>query len=399
MSLEVVETLCRLVEIPSVNPMGRAVSGDEYFEHALTDYLQRLFQELRVPFLRQQVAPQRENIVARLDGDLPVDEAPLVVFEVHQDTVPVDGMTIDPWKPQVHQGRVTGRGACDIKGGMACMLSAFARLVEQRPSNRPHVVLACSVNEEHGFTGAQALAQLWAGGTCPLVPRVPDAVIVSEPTLLNVVVAHKGVVRWQCHTHGRAAHSSQPHRGENAIYAMGRVLKGLEEYATHRVAPLGHHPLVGSPTLSVGIISGGVSVNTVPDRCTIEIDRRLLPDEDPGPAQQAVIRHVAECLTETEVTHDEPYLASSGLSDTRNAELAKRVREIAQRHGGPGELIGVPYGTDAPAFDQIGAPTVVFGPGSIEQAHTCDEWVAVEQLQAATEIYYELAAHDLVGQN
>ena len=393
MPLDVVETLCDLVRLPSVNPMGRDVHGDEYFEHQVTDYLQRLFERLGWPWRRQTVEPRRDNIVARVDGETPPEAGgSIVMFEVHQDTVPVDGMTIPPWTPEIRDGRIYGRGACDIKGGMACMLAALSRLAEQRPAGRPTLVLACSVNEEHGFTGAPRIGDLWTGGA-RFLPRAPDAVIVAEPTQLDVVVAHKGVMRWQCHTRGRAAHSSQPESGDNAIYRMARALRVLEKYARDVVPGLGHHPLVGHPTLSVGRIDGGISVNTVPDRCTIEIDRRVLPGEDPQAARRHAIQAVEHALGHDPlVEHASPRLVSEGLSDQGNAALADRLSRAIRRHGRPGRCVGVPYGTDAPAFAAAGIPTIVFGPGAIQQAHTADEWVAIDQLHAATEILVRFAS-------
>src|SRR5690606_17238485 len=141
--------------------------------------------------------PARENIIARLDGSPSVEAGGAVVlFEAHQDTVPVDGMTIEPWKPEVREGRMYGRGSCDIKGGMTAMLGALARLAKERPANMPTIIMACTVNEEHGYTGALKLKELWANGSDSLVPRKPDAAIVAEPTGLDVVVAHKGALRW-----------------------------------------------------------------------------------------------------------------------------------------------------------------------------------------------------------
>lgn len=388
MPLDVVKTLCDLVAIPSVNPMGRAVTGPEFFEYRMTEYLETLFKKLRLPYECQEIHPKRTNIFARLDGARdPMSGGKLLVFEAHQDTVPTDGMTIPPWTPDIRDGRIYGRGSCDIKGGMACMLTAVSRLMEKPAAERPTLIMACSVNEEHGFSGAKDMAQLWARGESKLVPRVPDAVIVAEPTDLNVVVAHKGVMRWTVVTHGKAAHSSRPELGTNAVYAMAKVLNILESYAREIAPARGEHPLVGRPTLSVGLISGGLSVNTVPDACAIQIDRRVLPTEDGPAARQHVIDYIKERIPASlRVEHQDAFLASPGLSDTRNGELARRLSQTAREHAADGRRLGVPYGTDAPAFDRINAPTVVFGPGSIDQAHTCDEWIAIEQLHRATEI-------------
>jgi acetylornithine deacetylase len=391
MALALVDTLCELVSIPSVNPMGREVAGEAYFEHAVTDRLEQIFKDLQLPFERQQVAPRRDNIVARLEGDrIAGKTTPVVAFEAHQDTVPVEGMTISPWEPKVEEGRVYGRGACDIKGGMACMLVALSRLADERPRGMPTVLVACSVNEEYGFSGAQAMGRRWASGQSPLVPCLPDAVVVAEPTELDVVVAHKGVVRWQIHTVGRAAHSSTPEQGSNAIYAMAKVLAALEEYATQIAPQRTPHPLVGRPTLSVGLISGGISVNTVPDRCTIEIDRRVVPGEDYLQTRREVIEFVAGRCTSVELSHDEAYIGANALSDVRNGMLARALQDLVKASAGHdgGRIVGVPFGTDAVVFDEMGVPAVVFGPGSLKQAHTCDEWIAIDQLQKATEIYY-----------
>ncbi len=396
MKLDLTRTLSELVAIPSVNPMGKPVSGPEFLEYRVTDYLENLFRELGLPYLRQQVEPKRTNIIGRLDGAIPVDAGgPLVLFEAHQDTVPVDGMTIEPWTPTVRDGRLYGRGSCDIKGGMTAMLGAFARLADERPPSMPTVVMACTVNEEHGFSGATALTRLWSEPGS-IIPRRPDVAIVAEPTQLQVVVAHKGVVRWRLHTCGRAGHSSQPHLGVNAIFRMAPVLAALERYQRDIAPTLGVHPLCGRPTLSVGTITGGLSVNTVPDHCTIEIDRRLLPREEPLAAQQQVIDFlVRELGNDIKLEHDKPFLIGLGLPDDNNARYAEAMNSAVQAIGLPGGKIGVPFGTDAAAFAAAGVPSIVFGPGSIDQAHTADEWLALDQLESASEALYQFGRRGL----
>lgn len=390
MPLDLVQTLCELVAIPSVNPMGRPVSGPEFYEYRMTDCLEKLFARLGLPSQRQSIEPMRENIVARLDGAVsPAAGGRVVMLEAHQDTVPVDGMTIPPWTPQVKDGRVYGRGACDIKGGMAAMLGAISRLAEERPPSMPTVIMACSVNEEHGYSGASDLERLWAPGANVVIPRRPDACIVAEPTNLHVVIAHKGACRWRCHTRGKAAHSSQPHLGHNAIYAMSRVVSALEEYARDVRGLVPAHRLCGEASLSVGMIRGGLSVNTVPDQCTIEIDRRVLPGEDGLAAQRQVIDYVASRLPAGfPIEHEVPYIKGTPLNDDANGVLAAGLSRVASELYGKGDRIGVPYGTDAAKTALQGVPSVVFGPGSIDQAHTADEWLAIDELEKASEVLY-----------
>ena len=390
MPLDVIQTLSDLVSLPSVNPMGRAADGPEYFEYRVTEYLEKLFGKLGVPFARQSVAPKRDNIIARIDGDKPPDQGgKLVMFEAHQDTVPVAGMTIEPWTPSVRDDRLYGRGACDIKGGMAAMLAAVARLADVRPDDMPTIIMACTVNEEHGYSGATELAKLWRQPGA-IIPRMPDAAVVAEPTQLQVVVAHKGCIRWRCHAGGRATHSSQPHLGDSAIFKMARALEALERYQRDVVPTLASHPLCGHPTLNVGTIVGGLSVNTVPDSCTIEIDRRVVPGEDPEFAYRHAIDFLADATDhDPAITHDKTFLFGYGLSDKNNGPLAKSMLAAARRADVASEAIGVPYGTDAAVFGAAGVPCVVFGPGSIDQAHTADEWVPINQVQQAAEALYQ----------
>lgn len=391
MPLDLVQTLSDLVAIPSVNPMGRPLDGPEFYEERVTDYLERLFERLGLVWQRQLVQPRRENIVARLDGAVsPAAGGEVILLEAHQDTVPVDGMTIDPWKPQVRDGRLYGRGACDIKGGMTAMLGAVARLAEERPAGMPTVIMACTVNEEHGYSGASELPKLWAEGSQSVVPRRPDVAIVAEPTDLQVVVAHKGAVRWKCRTHGVAAHSSQPHRGKNAIYGMAPILLALDRYASELPKIVPEHPLCGQATLSVGTIQGGLSVNTVPDACTIEIDRRLLPGEDALTAYEQVLAYLHEAVeTDCNIEHEHPYLLGIPLADRDNGALADRLAAVLRRALGRGEKIGVPFGTNASRIAVASVPTVVFGPGSIDQAHTSDEWLSLDELEKASAALYQ----------
>ncbi len=372
---ETTRLLRDLVALPSVNPMGRTTQAPEFCEHRVTAYLEDFFRGLGVAWERQPVAPLRENIVARCE--LPGARR-TVILEAHQDTVPTDNMTIDPFGARIENGRLYGRGACDIKGGMAAMLAAFARVARAKPPGAANVVMACSVDEEHTALGVQRLVK----------GLQADAAVVAEPTQLQIVHAHKGVVRWHVTTPGRSCHSSSPEQGVNAIYRMGRLLTAIEQYAQQLRASRAD-PLLGPPTLSVGRIEGGTSVNTVPDSCRIEVDRRLLPGEDPLAAQghfadflrgAAGIDFPFECAR--------PWLSKAALAPEGSAELVGRLGAAINSVTGAHSVLGVPYGTDASTIAGAGIPSVVFGPGDIARAHTCDEWVPLDEVEQASEILY-----------
>lgn len=391
--MDPVTLLQDLVAIPSVNPMGRPLTGPEYFEGRLSDYLENFFRKLNVPYLRQQVHPGRDNVIARFDR--PGSRA-TIVMDAHQDTVPVDGMTIPPFQPEVRGGKLYGRGSCDVKGGLAAMLSAFARLVREQPAQSASVVMSCTCDEEEQATGARALASLWSDPAkrTPLMPVPPSMILVAEPTDLHVVVAHRGAVRWKIRTRGRACHSSRPDQGENAVYKMAQVVSCLERYAAELPNMVPAHPLCGTATLSVGVISGGISVNTVPDECLIEIDRRTLPGEKGAD----IIPHVDAYLRERLDVDFEmlpPWCHGENLSDEHNGEWADRLLRHVAAVAGPREKVGVAYGTNASRMvTNPPVPAVVFGPGSIHQAHTLDEWIDINELQLASEIYFRFCASE-----
>jgi acetylornithine deacetylase/succinyl-diaminopimelate desuccinylase family protein len=379
---ETTRLLRDLVALPSVNPMGRDLQGPEIYEYRVTAYLESFFRDLGVPFERQSIAPQRDNIVARCE--FPRAKRTLL-FEAHQDTVPTDHMIIDPFGARVENGRLYGRGACDIKGGMAAMLAAFARLVREKPAGSANVIMACTVDEEHTFLGVQRLVRDGLRA---------DGAIVAEPTNLRVVHTHKGAARWHVVVPGRACHSSSPEQGVNAIYRMGGLLTAIERYAAALRASK-TDPYLGPPTLSVGRIEGGTSVNTVPDRCRIEVDRRLIPGED---SQIALSEFTAAVRKEGRVDFpfecSEPWINLPPLAwdgPPGKKEFLARFGEVLDATLGRHEVIAVPYGTDASTLAKAGIPSLVFGPGDIAKAHTCDEWVDLAEVEQASSILYSLA--------
>jgi len=426
MSLSAKDLLQSLVAIPSVNPAFPANDTTAGGESEIIDFFQFFFEARGWPCLRQVVHQGRDNLVvvchANALAGQESDVEGAILWECHQDTVGVAGMTIDPFAASESQGRIWGRGACDVKGSMAAMVTALVRAQDEQAQLPRTLVLALTINEECGFSGVNALCRLWGteeqaaveadnvSGSLSLAELRelrPVRAIVAEPTLLDVVVAHKGSVRWRCHTHGKAAHTSRPEHGENAILAMVRVVQAIERYQKEVLDHYTVHPLCGRPTVCVSMIQGGSGVNTVPDHAVIDIDRRLVPGETPAAAHQELVQYIAHSLDhETDgltgraagvtVEHEEPSSQSSGLSDADNHVWAQQITGVvdsvaAGLLGRASRLIGAPFGTDAWALSEAGIPTVVFGPGSIEQAHTADEWIDIDQLEHGAEIFYRLA--------
>jgi acetylornithine deacetylase len=375
----VTRLLSELVAIPSVNPMGRSLSGPGFLEGRMSDYLEGWFGALGVPCERTTISPGRDNIVARYDAP---GARRTVLFDAHQDTVPTDGMTIPPFTPEIREGRLYGRGSCDVKGSMAAMLTAFARLVRERPAGSASVIMACTVDEEFTHTGSSYLAEK--------LPKA-DYAIVAEPTRLDLVNRHKGAVRWKIRTRGTACHSSSPERGVNAIYRMGSVLSALSEYAA-TLRQSRPDPVLGPPSLSVGRIEGGVSVNVVPDWCEIEIDRRVIPGERTADCLEQVAAFLRQRVGDAvEWEFLPPWVNMPPLAQDpeKSSEWVESVRAaVAEATSRTPQLGGVPFGTDAGPLGEAGLPCLVFGPGDIAQAHTRDEWIEIDQVRAAVDAYF-----------
>lgn len=404
MSRSVVDLLCELIAQPSVNPRLAPLGAPEAGEQRVTQWLARFAADAGWRWGLQWVEPGRSNFFALIPGR----RGDTLLWEVHQDTVSVQGMTVHPFEATVRDGRVYGRGACDVKGSMAAMLAALLRAANESSDGRPNILFACSINEECGFSGARAMAELWSRHDAPPEPDsivefdlslndvrqlCPRLALVAEPTELNVVVAHRGVARWQCTVHGRAAHSSRPEDGANAVYAMARVVQLIEQFHREALAARPADPLCGASTACVTTIQGGTGPNTIPDLATIDVDRRLCPDETPEAAYSELVAWLDEraALGECRLEHHAPWMQSRGMHFAANREWAEQLAAIVRTVGVESRLMGVPYGTNAASIAAAGIPTAVLGPGSIAQAHTVDEWIAVEQLELAVEIYYRIA--------
>jgi acetylornithine deacetylase len=260
---------------------------------------------------------------------------------------------------------------------MMCALSTF------EPGELDvSVVVAGSVDEEHRKLGAQAIAE--SGQNY-------EAAVVGEPTELELVVAHKGSVRWEISVRGKSAHTSKPHLGVNAITMMAHViieLHGLNERLKER-----GDQLVGAPTLTVTLIEGGLEATTVPPLCRITVDRRLVPGEEP----EAAIAEVRKAIEELQVRLPQlrfeisaPFFVDHAPRSSAGSRIASIAEEACRRVTNKSGFKGVPYGTDASKLSRAGIPCVILGPGSIDQAHTPNEYVETAQLSKAIEMYRDI---------
>ena len=364
----VLQTLADLVRINSVNTSYHGGPG----EGAIADWIEAFFLQHGIATERQTVFPGRDNVIARLPG---VDMTRRLVLEAHTDTVSVEGMTIDPFDPVIRDGRLYGRGSCDTKAGLAAMMHTLVELKQAGLTPPCEVVLAAVVDEEYSYRGVVRFCQGLRA----------DGAIVAEPTELRAVIASKGVLRWAIQVAGKAAHSSKPQLGINAIQHMRQVLEVLEKDEA-RLAGL-THPLVGQATCNVGVIRGGVQVNFVPDRCEIELDRRLLPGETAEAAlaeYQALLDSVPGVVARN---LEPPLLVDEALLTPPDSLVAKTAAGVLRELGLNPELCGVPYGSDASKLSRAGVPSIVFGAGSIDQAHAADEFIEVDQVLIALDFF------------
>jgi acetylornithine deacetylase ArgE len=373
MIMPVVEILANLVRHNSVNSL---LTPPGPGEGAIANWIGRFCSENGIACQFQPVDGERANVLARVEGREP---GLCLLFIAHMDTVAVEGWERDPFGAHIEGTRLYGRGACDTKGSLAAMLAALVDIKDQKP--RATVVVAGSVDEECGKAGARALAR---------ANRQFEAAVVGEPTDLGVVVAHNGSVRFKIETRGQAAHTSRPYLGVNAITGMGRVLNALDELMKR--LQVRKHPLVGPPTLTVSLISGGTNICVVPDRCEISIDRRLVPGEAPAEA----IAEVENLLSDLRRVDRElsvrmlPAVEDPSVETPETARIVEVARRACAKAGRSGEVRGVPYGTDASQLAPAGIACVVLGPGSIDQAHTVEEYVEIAEVERALEIYRQI---------
>jgi acetylornithine deacetylase len=376
-----VKLLCDLVAIPSVNPMGAPTGVNAPVERAVIEYLERLLAPYGLAMRRQSCGPSHENLLIELPGR--DRSAGATLMESHLDTVGGDAWADRAWTPRVDGDRVLGLGSCDDKASLTAMLMAMLDLLESRRRPPQAVWLLAAGDEEYGMRGIRRFLEDAAA--------TPGRGVFGEPTELVPVIQHKGAARWEITTHGRAAHTSRPELGENAILKMTEVIAALRAHEAD-LRRRHHSGLLTGPTLTVAMIRGGQAYNVVPDVCTAWLDYRFCPPARPEAARQEVVDLLARL--DASITHSPLELMSPPLVTSPEDPLVIGVLDLCRQVlGRPVQPRGVPYATDA-AWMPPGCPAIVLGPGSIESAHAVDEWVDLAQVVAGADIYRRIMLRD-----
>ena len=373
---EAQELLEELVRIPSINP--RDAQGPA--EGAIGEFVAGWLQEAGLEVSIQEVLPNRHNVIARLPGR---DSGRTLLLEGHLDTVEVDGMTVEPYSASVRNGRLFGRGACDAKGSLAAFMLALRRLA--RGDTRPQldVVLAAVIDEEYRGRGILHLLDAWDARR-----RVVGA-LVGLPTRLGLVIGHKGAVRFRIRTSGRGAHSAQPWEGDNAIDHMNEVMDFIRDNLSPQLSRV-RHPLVGQPTIVTTAIQGGRDGNVVPHECELTLNRWTVPGEDPMSVWSRY-KVAVEAVAPGKVEVDPPLNLSDAMETPVGANVVAALTDILAAHGLPARPVGGPYSSDGGKMSKRSIPCVLFGPGSMSDAHQPNESIDLGEVVTAIEVVFDLA--------
>ncbi len=368
-----IDDLTEMIQCESVNPFDAPPSvGNREAEFA--DLYLRKMADVGLEVGSREIAPGRSNVWGRLAARIP-GAAPTVMLAGHIDTVGVDGYDT-PFSAHIKDGRVFGRGSCDMKAALAAYLEVVRVLRRANVELAGDVVLMGICDEEHTMLGSADLSRTGHGA---------DVAIVGEPTELAVCPAHKGQICLVITTNGKAVHSSRPDLGQNAIVSMAKVIHALGTYADDLLFGPSHE-LCGVATTNPGVIHGGTIASTVPDVCHLTIDRRTLP----GETLEQVLRELhalLEPLRATGVRYEiaAPLYVAHPLDTALDHPLvAAVVAATSSVTGFPVVPTAFTAATDAP---NLGIPSVICGPGSITDAHTLHESVAIDDVVAATKIY------------
>ena len=350
-------------------------------EEAVARYIQQVLIDNGIEAELSWVAPGRPNVIAKLVG---IKSGPTLLYNGHLDVVPAGaGWCVEPFKGSIKEGKMYGRGAADMKSGVASMI--YAAIVLKRMGNpfSGELILCFNVDEERENLGMKKF----------LTEELNvDFAVISEPTNLDICIGHRGCGRYRIKTNGTPGHVSVVKKPDNAISKMVKIMNALDELCisiNNRV-----HPIIGSASLIVSQIKGGTAPNIVPHLCEIEVDRRILPDEVKHDVYNEIdncIKNVAEQHSFSYQFENYQYLAASYIDESHLfvKELSETILKIRKKEA----KVRVFEASCEAAFLSVekGIPTIICGPGSIQQAHVVDEYVEIKEMEDAALMFMELA--------
>ncbi len=360
-----------LVQIESVNPaLSRQGSGEAAIARYIRDYLRNLGLDARF----QKIEKNRVNVIGVLKGS---GGGSSLMLNGHTDTVSADTMEMDPFAAEEKNGKIYGRGALDMKAGVAALITAVRSIIESGMKLKGDVILTLVADEEYASIGTEAVVDEYTA----------DAAIICEPTDLDIVIAHKGFAWTRIEVFGHAAHGSLPHRGVDAIVKAGKVLAAIEELGQTGLKKK-THPLLGTASIHASLIEGGTELSTYPDYCKIELERRNLPGED----QKQVKEEMHELLQNIR-RKDDQFKANYDVFFFRPAFEISPDQPIVKTVSRAFESIcrrapkyeGMWAWLDSAILAQAGIPAVIFGPSG-DGAHAVVEYVDVKSVITTTRV-------------
>jgi acetylornithine deacetylase/succinyl-diaminopimelate desuccinylase family protein len=370
---EAVTLAQKMIRIDSQNPPGK--------EKELAEFMREILGGIGLKVDVVDFLPNRPNIVGRYLTN--IENAKTLIFDGHMDTVPVGDIsswTVDPFSGVIKNGQLYGRGSVDMKSSIAAFICALKTILDSDITLKGNVTIILTSDEEVSALGTKKVLEKGYRG---------DAAIVGEQSNLEVNIAHKGVARWKLATFGKSTHASTPQE-VNAIYKMAKAISKLEEMAEKYSKQGKRHPILGHPTLCIGVIKGGTKDNVVPDFCEITIDRRLLPGEDPKIVEEEFHKIFSKIAQEDpefkyKLTLYHLHNPAETPSTHPFIKLAKNV--VKDILGKESVEEGFSATTEMSHLVEAGIPSIILGCGDVKSCHTVDEHVPVQQIIDITKIY------------
>lgn len=367
-----------LVAIDSRNP---SLAGDGPGEADVARRLAGVLTDWGFTVDLLESAPGRPNVVARIGGG---HGGRSLMLNGHLDTVGVDGMTHAPWALEERDGRLYGRGATDMKAGVASMCAAAALAADAPDGLGGEVIIAAVADEEYASDGTRVLIE--SGVTA-------HAAIVTEPTRLAICPAHRGFAWLDVAVHGRAAHGSRYDIGVDAVSHAALLLAELDHYQRTTLSENGRtHPLLGRASVHAGVIAGGSGISTYPERCDLSLERRTLPGES-GAAFAIEVHDACERVRAREPRFRAeilPGLIREPNDVAADHAIVTALADACRARGEPATVEGLSCWTDAALLTAAGIPAICYGPGDIALAHAAEEYVVLEEIDRCTAVLTDL---------